>query len=95
MLSQLQPVAVVIKIKALNKWYGKFHALKNINLEIKKGEIVVICGPSGSGGANATANTITFNFSAAIKDESFTVDDIGITNGTIAPSAAAVTKSLK
>ncbi|CAC9461777.1 Glutamate Aspartate transport ATP-binding protein GltL (TC 3.A.1.3.4) [uncultured Gammaproteobacteria bacterium] len=39
----------IIKIKALNKWYGKFHALKNINLEIKKGEIVVICGPSGSG----------------------------------------------
>jgi hypothetical protein len=38
---------------------------------------------TGSGGANATANTITFNFSAAIKDESFTVDDIGITNGTI------------
>jgi ABC-type uncharacterized transport system ATPase subunit len=28
----------IIKIKALNKWYGKFHALKNINLEIKKGE---------------------------------------------------------
>lgn len=39
----------IIKINALNKWYGKFHALKNINLEIKKGEIVVICGPSGSG----------------------------------------------
>jgi general L-amino acid transport system ATP-binding protein len=38
-----------VTIKALNKWYGKFHALKNINLEIKKGEIVVICGPSGSG----------------------------------------------
>jgi general L-amino acid transport system ATP-binding protein len=37
----------IIKINALNKWYGKFHALKNINLEIKKGEIVVICGPSG------------------------------------------------
>jgi hypothetical protein len=29
------------------------------------------------------ANTITFNFSAAIKDGSFTVDDIGVTNGTI------------
>jgi hypothetical protein len=38
---------------------------------------------TGSGGANTTANTITFNFSAAIKDGSFTVDDIGITNGTI------------
>lgn len=39
----------IIEIKNLNKWYGKFHALKNINLDIKKGEIIVICGPSGSG----------------------------------------------
>jgi hypothetical protein len=39
--------------------------------------------PLASGGANTAANTITFNFSAAIKDGSFTVDDIGVTNGTI------------
>jgi len=39
----------IIKIDKLNKWYGDFHALKNINLNIKEGEIVVICGPSGSG----------------------------------------------
>ncbi|RUA06103.1 MAG: amino acid ABC transporter ATP-binding protein [Gammaproteobacteria bacterium] len=39
----------IIKISGLNKWYGDFHALKNINLEVKKGEIIVICGPSGSG----------------------------------------------
>jgi hypothetical protein len=38
---------------------------------------------TGSGGANTAANTITFNFSKAIKDGSFTVDDIGIVNGTI------------
>jgi hypothetical protein len=38
---------------------------------------------TGSGGEGTAANTITFNFSAAIKDGSFTVDDIGITNGTI------------
>ena len=38
---------------------------------------------TGSGGANTAANTITFNFSAAIKDGSFAVDDIGITNGSI------------
>jgi hypothetical protein len=38
---------------------------------------------TGSGGANTAANTISFNFSAAIKDGSFAVDDIGITNGTI------------
>ncbi|BAS67858.1 amino acid ABC transporter ATP-binding protein [Bathymodiolus septemdierum thioautotrophic gill symbiont] len=39
----------IIKISGLNKWYGDFHALKNINLKVKKGEIIVICGPSGSG----------------------------------------------
>ena len=34
---------------SLNKWYGDFHALKNINLNVKEGEIIVVCGPSGSG----------------------------------------------
>jgi aspartate/glutamate/glutamine transport system ATP-binding protein len=33
----------------VNKWYGDFHVLKDINLEIKSGEVVVILGPSGSG----------------------------------------------
>ncbi|WP_318526695.1 amino acid ABC transporter ATP-binding protein [Sulfurospirillum oryzae] len=39
----------IIEIKNLNKWYGDFHVLKDINLTIKKGEIIVVCGPSGSG----------------------------------------------
>ena len=39
----------IIKIKDLNKWYGDFHVLKDINLDVKKGEIIVVCGPSGSG----------------------------------------------
>jgi len=38
-----------IHIAQMHKYYGAFHALKNINLEIAKGEKVVICGPSGSG----------------------------------------------
>ena len=38
-----------INIHHLNKWYGKYHALKNIDLSVKKGERLVICGPSGSG----------------------------------------------
>ena len=40
---------VVIEVKGLNKWYGDFHVLKNINLDVCKGERIVICGPSGSG----------------------------------------------
>ncbi len=39
----------VIEIKGLNKWYGDFQALSNINLEVKPQERIVICGPSGSG----------------------------------------------
>lgn len=39
----------IIIIKNLNKWYGDFHVLKNINLNVKKSERIVICGPSGSG----------------------------------------------
>lgn len=39
----------VIKITDMNKWYGQFHVLKNINLNVNRGERIVICGPSGSG----------------------------------------------
>jgi general L-amino acid transport system ATP-binding protein len=40
---------VAIEITALNKWYGDFHVLKDINLKVMRGERIVICGPSGSG----------------------------------------------
>jgi len=39
----------MIEINALNKWYGDFHVLKDMNLNVGKGEIVVVAGPSGSG----------------------------------------------
>ena len=39
----------IVKISGLNKWYGDFHVLRDINLEVEKGERIVICGPSGSG----------------------------------------------
>jgi general L-amino acid transport system ATP-binding protein len=38
-----------IVLRDVNKWYGEFHVLKNINLEVDKGQKVVVCGPSGSG----------------------------------------------
>ncbi len=38
-----------IQIENLNKWYGSFHVLRDINLDVAQGERIVICGPSGSG----------------------------------------------
>jgi general L-amino acid transport system ATP-binding protein len=39
----------IIRMQDVNKWFGKFHVLRNINLEVAPGERIVICGPSGSG----------------------------------------------
>ncbi len=39
----------MIVFDRVNKYYGDFHVLKEINLTIKKGEVVVVIGPSGSG----------------------------------------------
>ena len=38
-----------IALRDVHKWYGEFHVLKAINLEVGKGQKVVVCGPSGSG----------------------------------------------
>ena len=38
-----------IEITAMNKWFGEFHVLRDIDLTVWKGERIVICGPSGSG----------------------------------------------
>jgi glutamate transport system ATP-binding protein len=40
---------VVISLAGVNKWFGDLHALQDINLEVKRGEVVVLIGPSGSG----------------------------------------------
>ena len=39
----------VITLTGVNKWFGQFHVLSDINLDVKLGEKIVICGPSGSG----------------------------------------------
>ena len=38
-----------VEIQGMNKWYGAFHVLRDINLRVQRGERIVICGPSGSG----------------------------------------------
>ena len=40
---------LVVNMQKVNKWFGEFHALKDINLSIYEGERIVVCGPSGSG----------------------------------------------
>jgi len=39
----------MIDIRNVSKWYGSFQVLKNCSTQIRKGEVVVVCGPSGSG----------------------------------------------
>ena len=41
--------APVIQLRGVNKFFGTFQALKNIDLDVRKGERIVVCGPSGSG----------------------------------------------
>jgi general L-amino acid transport system ATP-binding protein len=45
----VMPANSIVSVAALNKWYGDFHVLRDINLDVAKGERIVICGPSGSG----------------------------------------------
>ena len=56
--SELEPVDTAklkvsdepaIQIVGMNKWYGQFHVLRDIDLTVYKGERIVVCGPSGSG----------------------------------------------
>lgn len=48
-MNQVENNEIIINAENLNKWYGQFHVLKDVNMEVKKGEVIVIFGPSGSG----------------------------------------------
>ena len=39
----------IISLQQVNKWFGDFHVLQDVNLEVKRKERIVVCGPSGSG----------------------------------------------
>src|SRR6188472_4119031 len=43
------PGDALVSLNAVNKHYGELHVLKDINLDVRKGEVVVVIGPSGSG----------------------------------------------
>ena len=40
---------IAIQIQNMNKWFGSFHVLRDIDLTVNRGERIVVCGPSGSG----------------------------------------------
>ncbi|WP_281413905.1 amino acid ABC transporter ATP-binding protein [Ensifer adhaerens] len=63
----------MIVMDGVGKWYGAFHALKNINLSVAKGEKVVLCGPSGSGKSTLIR---CINHLEAIAEGRITVDGI-------------------
>ncbi len=65
----------IIEIKNLNKWYGDFHVLKDINMQVKKGEIIVVCGPSGSGKSTLIR---CINYLEQFQKGSITVDGIEV-----------------
>lgn len=44
-----QSVDSIISVQGVHKWYGDFHALRDVNMEVKRREVIVIFGPSGSG----------------------------------------------
>ncbi len=48
-IAQSAAAEPVIQLTDVNKWYGEFQALRDINLTVDRGERVVVCGPSGSG----------------------------------------------
>ena len=48
-MSRVEGARKMIEITGLNKWFGPFHVLKDVNLTVRDREIYVVCGPSGSG----------------------------------------------
>ncbi|WP_104091672.1 amino acid ABC transporter ATP-binding protein [Arthrobacter sp. GMC3] len=65
------PSPVLVEMKAVNKHYGALHVLQDINLQVAKGEVVVVIGPSGSGKSTLCR---TINRLETIDDGSITIE---------------------
>ncbi len=67
----------MVAISRLNKWYGDFHVLRDIDLSVARGERIVICGPSGSGKSTLIR---CINHLEAHQQGEIVVNDIPMTN---------------
>ncbi|NJN17560.1 MAG: amino acid ABC transporter ATP-binding protein [Oscillochloris sp.] len=67
----------IIVCENVNKWYGEFHALRDVNMRVRRGEVVVICGPSGSGKSTFIR---TINRLEEHQEGKIVVDGIEMTN---------------
>ncbi|MCP1172567.1 amino acid ABC transporter ATP-binding protein [Ralstonia chuxiongensis] len=65
----------MIQFSKVNKWYGEYHALADITEEVKKGEVVVVCGPSGSGKSTLIR---TVNRLEEIQQGKITLEDVDV-----------------
>ena len=63
----------IIKMEGVNKWYGTFQALRNINFNVNRGDKIVLCGPSGSGKSTLIR---TLNWLEAHQEGTIMVDGI-------------------
>ena len=78
-LQQTGPTgAPIISMAGVQKWYGAYHALKNINFEVTAGQRIVLCGPSGSGKSTLVR---CINHLEACQQGKILVDGIDVTAG--------------
>ena len=68
----------IIRIEGVNKWYGQFQVLTDIDLSVAPGERIVVCGPSGSGKSTLIR---CINRLEAVQQGRITVDGIELTAG--------------
>ena len=75
--SAIDASETMIRIVGMHKWFGSFHVLRDIDLEVAKGERIVICGPSGSGKSTLIR---CINRLEEHQQGDIIVDDIELTN---------------
>ncbi|WP_337020153.1 amino acid ABC transporter ATP-binding protein [Oceanobacillus massiliensis] len=67
----------IISVSGLNKWFGDLHVLKDVDLTVKQGEVIVILGPSGSGKSTFIR---TLNALEEFQEGDINIDGINLTN---------------